>query len=88
MFAALKLLLPKILPWLKNNWKLVGTIIALVGLFLFLLHIYKMGETACENATLVRTVTKTITIQEKKNEIRDNRPDTKRVVKRLLANTF
>lgn len=51
-------------------------------------YIYNKGYFACEQDVIIRTVTKTVTIREKQNEIRDNRPDVKRVADRLLTGSF
>ena len=77
-----------LLTFVGKNWKLISVVAALVGLTIFLSIIYYKGKTACEQEVLIRTVTKTITIKEQHDKIRNHRPTSNGVITRLQAGNF
>ena len=61
---------------------LVAANLAVMGYF------YYIGYTFCEDRVLIKTVEKSITIKEKQNEIRNNKPTVSTVTVRLHNATF
>ena len=50
--------------------------------------VYIKGRMDCSNAVINKALQETIEKKEKLDEIRNNRPDTKRVIERLRAGSF
>jgi hypothetical protein len=67
----------------------IWVIIALIALWLgsYVVVFYK-GAAWKEQNMEAKTIVKTITIREKQNEIRDNRPSVQRTADRMRNNTY
>jgi len=76
-------------------WRLVPPSIKAaiyIGFFAFIMgsyvFVFYKGASWKADSIEAKTIIKTVTIREKQNEIRDNRPSVQRTISRMLNNSF
>lgn len=74
-----------LIPPQTRFWIYIALFTVWVGSYVYVFH---KGAAWKEARMEAKTIVKTITIREKQNEVRDNRPSVNRTIDRMRNNTF